>query len=78
MKNKNKSKYLVLGLFLFSFCIVLFVSYWANGQIRYSLSTMEYNIEKRLNVVADWLAELTSIKELDQYRNVEDMEFIQE
>ena len=74
MINKKKLKYIVLGFFLFSFCIVLFVSYWANGQIRYSLYTMEYNIERRLDVVADWLAELAGIEELDQYRNVEDME----
>ena len=63
-----------MGIFLFSFCIVLFVSYWANGQIRFSLHTMEYNIERRLDVVVDWLAELVSVEELDQFRNVEDME----
>ena len=74
MKSKNRSKYIVLALFLFSFCTVLLVSYWANEQIRYSLHTMEYNIEGRLNVVVDWLAELTSTEELDQYRNIEDME----
>jgi len=65
MKSKKKLKYLILGLFLFSFCIVLFVSYWANEQIRFSLYTMEYNIERRLDVVVDWLAELISVEELD-------------
>ena len=74
MKSKKKLKYLILGFFLLSFCIVLFVSYWANEQIRYSLYTMEYNIERRLDVVVDWLAESVSVEELDQFRNVEDME----
>gem|GEM_PF-986094 len=74
MKNKKRVKYLILSLFLLSFCIVLFVSYWANGQIRFSLYTMEYNIERRLDVVVDWLAELVSVEELDQFRDVEDME----
>ena len=74
MKNHKKSTYLILVLCIISFIIMLLVSFWANVQIEYSLRTMESNIEKRLNMAAEWLAELVSIEELDQYLNEVDME----
>ncbi|MDR3021058.1 MAG: response regulator [Treponema sp.] len=73
-KNPPKHLVLILLLFIFSFCIVLFAAYWTSMFISFSMQTMEYSIERRLNMTAERLAELVSAKELDQYRDPADIE----
>ncbi|MDR2964757.1 MAG: response regulator [Treponema sp.] len=77
MKVREKSPkhlILILLLFIFSFCIVLFASYWTNTLITFSMQTTEYSIERRLNFTAERLAELVSAEELDRYREIADMD----
>ena len=74
MKHNQISRNLTYILFIFSFIVVLLVSFYANSLISFSLRTMEYNIERRLLAASEWLARLVSIEELDQYRTAEDME----
>jgi signal transduction histidine kinase/DNA-binding response OmpR family regulator len=70
---KERSKILLPLLFIFSFIVVLAVSFYANSLISFSMRTMEDNIEQRLMATSEWLARFVTIEELDQYHTVEDM-----
>jgi len=72
--EKEKSKILIPFLFIFSFIIVLAVSFYANSFITFSMRTMEYNIDQRLITTSQWLSSLIGAEELDNYRAAEDME----
>jgi len=50
------------------------VSVFANHFITISVHAMEYNIERRMVSLAEYLASSVTIEELDKYREVEDME----
>jgi len=70
----KKPKHLILGLFVASSLTVFSVSLFANYFVHSSIRTMEYNIEHRLLSVAEYLADFVSLKELEKYREKEDME----
>ncbi|GBU23491.1 histidine kinase [Fibrobacteria bacterium R8-3-H12] len=67
-------KHLVLSLFFISFLTLFVVSVVANHFITISVSAMEYNIERRIVSVAEYLASSISIEELDKYQKKEDIE----
>jgi len=71
--NKEKSRVFIPFLFIFSFMVVLAVSFYANSFISFSMRTMEYNVERRLITESRRLADIINIEELDQYRSAEDM-----
>ncbi|MCL2008247.1 MAG: ATP-binding protein [Treponema sp.] len=73
METKRGLQRLILFLFVISFFIVLFASYTAASMRNYLLDSMELNIEKRLNMTAERLAELISLEELDRYTTEADM-----
>jgi signal transduction histidine kinase/CheY-like chemotaxis protein len=70
----QKKKSLVPIPFIFSFLVILGVSFYANSLISFSMRTMEYNIEHRLIAESKRLANMVSAEELDKYRAVHDME----
>jgi len=72
--NKEKSRIFIPFLFIFSFMVVLAVSFYANSFTSFSMRTMEYNVERRLITESRRLSDIINIEELDQYRNAEDME----
>ena len=74
MKTGKKLQSLILGLFIVSFFIVLAASFATNSMRDYLLFNMELNIEKRLNMTAERLAELVSLEELELYQVEADME----
>ncbi|MCL1967116.1 MAG: ATP-binding protein [Fibromonadales bacterium] len=67
-------KRLVLTLFFISFLTLFVVSVVANHFVTISVRAMEYNIERRIVSVAEYLASSVSIEELDKYQKIEDME----
>jgi len=72
--NKEKSRILIPVLFIFSFMVVLAVSFYAHSFISFSMRTLEYNVERRLIAESRKLADIIDIEELEQYRGAEDME----
>jgi len=70
----HKKKNLIVIPFIFSFLIILAVSFYANTLISFSMHTMEYNLERRLIAESKRLAGMVSSEELDKYRAVQDME----
>jgi signal transduction histidine kinase/CheY-like chemotaxis protein/HPt (histidine-containing phosphotransfer) domain-containing protein len=70
----NKLKNFVLGVFILSSVIMLSVSFSANYFIKFSLRTMENNIELRLLSLAEFLANFENAEELEKYQEEEDME----
>ncbi|MDR2594482.1 MAG: response regulator [Fibromonadaceae bacterium] len=71
---KKISKHFTLVLFFVSFLTLFVVSIVVNHFINFSVRTMEYNIERRVISVAEYLASSVSSDELDKYQKVEDME----
>jgi len=69
-----KKRNLIVIPFIFSFLIILAVSFYANTLISFSMHTMEYNLEHRLIAECKRLADMVSSEELDKYRTVQDME----
>jgi len=67
-------KHLVLTLFFISFLTLFVVSVIANHFVTISVRAMEYNIERRIVSVAEYLASSVSAEELDKYQKKEDME----
>ncbi|MDR2554063.1 MAG: response regulator [Fibromonadaceae bacterium] len=67
-------KHLVLTLFFISFLTLFVVSAVANHFINISVRAMEYNIERRIVSVAEYLASSINAEELDKYQTKEDME----
>jgi len=67
-------KHLVLTLFFISFLTLFVVSVVANHFVAISVSAMEYNIERRIVSVAEYLASSVTVEELDKYQKKEDME----
>jgi signal transduction histidine kinase/CheY-like chemotaxis protein/HPt (histidine-containing phosphotransfer) domain-containing protein len=53
---------------------MLLASVGANYFIKFSLRTMEYNIEQRLISIVEYLADFADAEELDSYQKKEDME----
>jgi signal transduction histidine kinase/CheY-like chemotaxis protein len=70
-------KKLILLIFVLSSLAVLLVAFQAHSLAGYALQTMEYNIERRLLEVSKRAAALTPARELDRYRDPEDMELPQ-
>jgi len=63
-----------LILFFISFLTLFIVSIVANYFINFSVRAMEHNIEHRMISVAEYLASIVSLEELDKYQKKEDME----
>jgi len=66
-------KNITLSLFVISSITIFSASVLANYFVHSSIHTMEYNIEHRLLSVAEYLADIVSLEELEKYREEADM-----
>jgi signal transduction histidine kinase/CheY-like chemotaxis protein len=73
-KKEFFSRNIIFILFIFAFVTVFGVTFAAGSFISFLLRTMEFNIEQRMLVASQRVADLSSAEELDQYRTVEDMQ----
>jgi hypothetical protein len=60
-------------MFVFSGVMVLILTVYANSLVRFSMETMEYNIEQRLIATAQRAVGLTTAEELNSFRDGSDM-----
>jgi len=67
-------KRLILFLFAFSFIVVCTTFFIANKFVKFSMHTMEENIEYRSISLAKHLADIVSVEELGKYKEEADMQ----
>jgi len=69
-------KRLTFFMFVFSFVIICITLFFTYGFVRFSIHTMEENIEQHTVSVVKQLSYMVSIEELDRYRETADMQTI--
>jgi len=69
-------KRLTFSMFVFSFVIICITLFFTYGFVKFSIHTMEENIEQHTVSVVKQLSYMVSIEELDNYREVTDMQTI--